>query len=438
MKRLLYPIFLCFFLLFSCDKDAIPTDDPIVGETPIDGDSNDEDVDEDQDDETGIEVESLIFLIENGGKAAYVIDKDLEKRFEWSFEKSLGNDAEILDDGNLIAVFKPEEEPPFSFGGYGGILEKIDKDSNVLWSYKLADENELIHHDVTALPNGNYIFLVWTRLSNEEAMNLGIEAEGDVFYEVVKEINPNSNEIVWQWSSLDHMIQDLDQEAPNFGVIQENKRRIDFSFNPREDGDIMHANSIEYDADRDLIYISVNFYNETWVIDHSTSKEEAKGKSGGNYGVGGDLVYRFGNPLAYGDQTGTKILNRNHYVNIIKSSFPGADNALVFVNNIDGADSEVKEIKLPYDAFGNSMTEPEVVWQWTKTDFSARIVSSAARLMNGNTLIMEGDSYVYEVNESGEVLWQYDPPAGIYWRAIPIYDTDPFYDILELGKILED
>ena len=46
----------------------------------------------------------------------------------------------------------------------------------------------------------------------------------------------------------------------------------------------------------DIIFISVNFYHEVWVIDHSTTTDQAKTDTGGNYNKGGNLLYRFGNP----------------------------------------------------------------------------------------------------------------------------------------------
>ena len=33
----------------------------------------------------------------------------------------------------------------------------------------------------------------------------------------------------------------------------------------------MHANGLDYDPINDVIYLSVNYYDEIWVIDHSTT-----------------------------------------------------------------------------------------------------------------------------------------------------------------------
>ena len=62
----------------------------------------------------------------------------------------------------------------------------------------------------------------------------------------------------------------------------------------------MHTNSIDYNEEFDQILISVRYFNEIWVIDHSTTTEEAAGHTGGNSGKGGDLLYRWGNPKNIG------------------------------------------------------------------------------------------------------------------------------------------
>ncbi len=55
-------------------------------------------------------------------------------------------------------------------------------------------------------------------------------------------------------------------------------------------------NSLDYNEGLDVVVISFFFSNEIALIDHGTSSVDAAGSTGGRYGFGGDLLYRFGNP----------------------------------------------------------------------------------------------------------------------------------------------
>jgi hypothetical protein len=86
--------------------------------------------------------------------------------------------------------------------------------------------------------------------------------------------------------------------TPGYGVVTDHPELVDINFGDTKT-DWMHTNSIDYNEKFDQILISVHNFNEIWVIDHSTTTEEAAGHTGGNSGKGGDLLYRWGNPQAY-------------------------------------------------------------------------------------------------------------------------------------------
>ena len=95
----------------------------------------------------------------------------------------------------------------------------------------------------------------------------------------------------------------------------------------------MHVNAVAYNADLDQIALSSPTFSEIWIIDHSTTTEEAAGHTGGNCGMGGDILYRWGNPYVYDrGGPGDQYFFVPHGVNWIDPGLPGEDNILVFNN----------------------------------------------------------------------------------------------------------
>lgn len=375
---------------------------------------------------------SMAFTSVNGGDSAFLLNKAGEKVYEWTFNDNLGNDLELLPNGKLLGIFK-SADAAITFGGYGGKIKIINPDGSVDWDWEYSSPDYILHHDVEQLPNGNILALAWIKLDETAAEAVGSVYGETIYPEKLLEINPNTNTVVWEWNSWDHAIQDTDASFANFGVVSEHPERININYNPVTNGDIMHANGIDYDANRDVIFLSVNFYDEIWVIDHSTTTEEAALSTGGNYNKGGDLLYRLGNPLTYDNTFGEKRFDANHFPNLIEDGEPGEGNMLVYVNGKSTEQSKVLELAIPqnFNLQANTDNEPEVVWSFEDTDMYMRIVSGAVRLDNGNTLICEGDYGFWEVSPNGEVVWKYNGDDEAYWRVYDYKLTDDA--IINLG-----
>ena len=427
ITSLILLIFLAFVVL-SCKNDDSFSIEP---ETTEDTDSTD-DSNSGEDEDTAavfdgstdfinpdLVFDSYILVNDANSNRAFLIDKNANLLFEWPLGNNIGNDVFLLPDNRLLAILEADT-PLITFGGKGGKIQFIQKDGTIDWNFDYSTEDYITHHDVELLPNGNVIALVWERMPIQEAIVNGSVHNRDLYTEAIIEIDPKTDQIVWEWHSWDHLVQDYDDTRENFGIISDNPQLINFNYTQQqEDGDIMHSNGIAYDEVNDLIFMSVNFFHEVWVIDHSTNTMEATSSTGGNYEKGGDLVYRFGNPTAYNNSMGDRLFYNNHFPNLIDTEVSGQKNMLIFVNNMNNTEqSVVYELQFPniFELLPNTNNEPEIVWSFTDPELYSPKVSGAVTLPNGNRLITEGDFGFWEVTEGGEVVWKLSS-EGFFWRG---------------------
>lgn len=379
--------------------------------------------------------DSYILVNDAGANRVYLMDKEARLLHEWELTNNIGNDVFLLPNSRLLASLE-SDSPKVPFGGKGGRLQFVAIDGTVEWDFIYSTIEAETHHDAELLPNGNVIAMVWGEKSQEEATEAGFMLESRAFPESIIEVDPSTNQIVWEWHSWDHLVQDHDETKANFGSIPEHPELIDLNYVAKTDadkavsGDIMHANAIGYDAVNDLIFLSVNFYSEVWVIDHSTSTEEAASHSGGNFNKGGDLVYRFGNPETYENTIGNRLFHNNHFPNILTGSDQGK--LLIFSNGNDVQQSTVYELVLPesLQLSSNTDNEPAISWSFTDPELYASRVSGAVPLPNGNVLITEGDFGFWEVTRDKEVVWKFNT-EGFFWRGYHYNRNAP--EIMAIG-----
>ena len=210
----------------------------------------------------------------------------------------------------------------------------------------------------------------------------------------------------------------MDSSDDNYGVVSDHTELFDINNGNVGNGggpgtpnaDWMHLNAINYNADFDQIVISSRFQDEIFVIDHSTTTPEAANHSGGNYGKGGDFLYRWGNPQNYDrGNNADKRLDDQHSINWIPNGYPGEGNFILFNNGFN----EAIEFVSPMDEDGFYTIEDgqpygpdDIIWD--SPFYSTAMQGGAFRLPNGNTLITDCDSAdIEEVTESGSVVWSY-------------------------------
>ena len=368
------------------------------------------------------------------GGTSYLLDNNMNSVHTWVHSRGAASMPYLLADSSIIYPYRVEN-PTMSAGGVGGGVAHISWDGAILWEYTISNEIYQHHHDVQPLPNGNILVIVWEKKSAAQAYAMGRVSInnplGEMWSTAILEfemVPPNAVNIVWEWHLWDHLVQDSDQSLPGYGVISEHPELMDINFGNVGGGggpggsnaDWMHINAIDYNPILDQIVISSRHQNEIYIIDHSTTTDEAAGHTGGNSGKGGDFLYRWGNPTAYDrGSTSSQRLDSQHGVNWIKEGYPGAGNLILYNNNYGDLSSAVFEISPPLDLdsinYVISDSEPfgpeEIEWMVTG-DFHSNVQSGAFRLPNGNTLIsVADDATIFEVDSSGNTVWDYEYPG---------------------------
>jgi hypothetical protein len=399
--------------------------------------------------------------------STYLVDLNGKTVHEWKSDATPGNSVELLDNGHLMRTERVENST-FHGGGQGGRVRELAWDGSVVWQYDCSDAQRMQHHAVERLPNGHVLVIAWERRTGAEAIEAGRDPKSlgsDFWPDMLLEIEPtppSGGKVVWEWHAWDHLIQDLDKTKSNFGDVAKSPGRVDINADHRpaqlsaqereeqaklrklgyasggddqddakqgdgprggprgmRDGDWMHTNAVDYNAALDVVILSTCNLSELWVIDHSTTTEQAKSSSGGSYGKGGDLLFRYGNPANYraGGSSDQRTFGQ-HDVQWIGKGLPGAGHVLVFNNGSSAThkSSTVDEIALPAseaDLRASLASKAEIVWTYTDPGISSGHISGAQRLANGNTLICVGETgRVVEVTKDGEVAWDYLNPLG--------------------------
>ena len=326
-----------------------------------------------------------------------------ELAHRWQTQYLPGQSVYMLENGHLLRAARPGGyRGPFKAGGGGGVVQEIAWDGRVVWEFRFADENRRAHHDIEPLPNGNVLIIAWELKTADEAVAAGLDqqpmGDGSIWPDFVVEvepIRPQGGNIVWEWHAWDHLVQEHDPALAHFGKVSEHPERIDVNAvtarrnrakqakpekiewlqalgyvdvsagdggPPSNEGDWLHTNAIDYNRELDQVLLTVRHFNEIWVIDHSTTTEEAAGSAGGRSGSGGDLLYRWGNPEVHGaGSESNQKLFAHHDARWIPRGYPGAGNILVFNNGrgrLEKDYSTVVEIVPPVDSDGRYRLQP--------------------------------------------------------------------------------
>ncbi len=367
----------------------------------------------------------------------YLIDNCGQLINKWESDFLPAAATVLLENGNLLktSATGPGSNSSFAFGGGGQYIQEIDWDGNVVWEFEYSDSTHRMHHDFVRMPNGNILIPAWESKTREEAIEAGrnpdLIPDGELWGEYVIEVSPAAGGIVWEWHMWDHLIQDIDSTKDNYGVIAEHPELLDINRTggPTANGakNWLHINSIDYNPMMDQIMLNTFFISEFYIIDHSTSTEEASTNHGGNSSMGGDLLYRWGNPENYDHGTADdRTIYGSHKAHWIAQGLVDEGKVMIFNNGNGrpgGSHSSIDVIVTPVNDYitGTYIYEgvafDPAVAEWSYEgdpveSFYSDFLSGGQRLANGNTMICSGaNGRFFEINDQKEIVWEYINPV---------------------------
>ena len=160
----------------------------------------------------------------------YLMDMQGKVVRTWESDCSPASCAFLLDNGHLLRPGSlGAEAQPFGGGpGVGGRVQEFTWEGELVWDFQFINAKQLPHHDITRLPNGNVLMIVWDRKTAKEALAAGRRPEltGDshLLPDSLVEIKPTgktSGQVVWEWHLWDHLVQDYDKTKANYGNVAE-------------------------------------------------------------------------------------------------------------------------------------------------------------------------------------------------------------------------
>ena len=382
----------------------------------------------------------------SSGYTTYLINNCGEVINTWISVYRPGQVVYMLPNGQMLHTCNVGSD--FNSGGTGGRLELFNWDGTLDWEYDFwENESHCQHHDVEFMPNGNILILSWEYFDVETSAAAGFDNNLPIWSEMVVEIDPTQegNPIVWEWHVWDHLVVDNAADHPELVWVECGNQGGPMS----DHVDWLHANAVDYNEDLDQIAISCRGPNEIWILDHSTTSQEAESHSGGQYGAGGDLLYRWGNPESFdaGNESDQTLFGQ-HDIQWIPEGFEDGGKLMVFNNGSTRGWSSIDVWTPPTVAPGEYTLNPGEpsgpdVLDWTyvadtPSDFFSSNISGATRQPNGNTLICEGASgHLFEVDAAGEMVWEFDHPTGIFrtYRYAADFPGFDGFDLTPVGSI---
>ena len=291
-----------------------------------------------------------------------------------------------------------------------GVGYEFDLDSEVI--FETPDTFD-IHHYVHKTNRDTYFFIdaeIQTHPCPEECdpeYPNTISWQGDRFFEVDKQGN-----IIWEWSTFDYL--SLDEYNPKW--VDAWMSQWDFGGNPNFDW--THSNSVYYDEQTDIVYISIRNLSRITAIDYSTK----------------EILWNIGNPDFMSEVFFDDSFDFSHQHS---AQITNQQNILFFDNGRDNEPELSRCLELDVDD-----SNAEFVWEHIlPIEMATLSRGECDRMTNGNTLISAGRTgNVLEVSADNRVIWHLNVkqngniPITIY-RSERIFNLYPNIFSFEINDL---
>jgi hypothetical protein len=383
------------------------------------------------------------FNFYGSGNKCYLKDMNNNTIHTWTSTYTLVSHAYLLRDSSVLFPCNDNKDygnGTWGSGGIGGIgggmialpsgrFQIIKWDGTIAWDFPYHGSKFMPHHDCYPY----YFTNDPKELPHCFAVVATLEADSTIAEKIVefKPTGKTTADIVWEWKAYDHM---TTNGADKPELLDINKGGCNMMGGGACTGgkgkEWLHANHVRYNPSLDQVLLDLRFFGEFVLLDHSTTTAQAATHSGGKYGKGGDILYRWGNPSSYG-ATGTQYLNEQHgacwipnYMPGTRKPLPGAGHILVISNT----DKKGFEIILPgtngvYTRTAGKAFEPaSPTWTLDLPSMGGN-EGSMQRLPNNNTVVCNGidKSGVNEYSTDGSSLWTMKITSGECHRIDSAY-----------------
>ncbi|MAO71075.1 MAG: hypothetical protein CMD02_01020 [Flavobacteriales bacterium] len=367
-----------------------------------------------------------------GSNTTYLIDENQNIAHTWNLNTECNYTVLLKKNGNLVRGTKYNNNV-LNGAAAGGRVQEISPDGTIVWDYIYSSSEHLSHHDITLIGD-NVLLTAWEVKTQSELIakgytgNIGNNGKWPTHFIELQDDGNGSATIVWEWHIWDHLCQDVDPNKPNYvNNISDSPQLIDINMiqggggGPGgNSGDWFHVNGVHYNDELDQIAFSSRYASEIYIIDHSTTTQEASTNSGGNSGMGGDIIYRWGNPSNYGMSGNQAIPSAVHDVRWIPNDGrPNSGYLQIFNNSGNGnGQSTVDGIETPVDSINGynyyrAPGQPFGPFSFTtryNCQFSAPGQSASDRMSNGNIFVnasggQGGAGVMYEVDQDENIIW---------------------------------